>query len=251
MRAGCAGMMICLVGVLGMAGWHQMSLGADTDCHVIRFPVAKMGNTFMLQYACHRVNRPPNIDGELSELAWQEAQVIRDFGQIDRPNDPPALYLEARALWDPQNLYLAFVADASPVPVTMTDRNDALFNQCAVELFVACDDGGYYEVEFNPLNTVLDLHFPAGANMPWPELAKNFEVTGLRSAVNWSKDQSRWTLEAVLPFGSFPAASGKPWRVNFARSQCLPDDSFETATWAPVRSEFADVRNFGILQLVE
>ena len=204
----------------------------------------------MPEYLCHRTDEPLIIDGRLDEPVWSTAEVVRDFGLIDKPDERPSLYLEVRALWDAENLYLAFVADASPVPVTMTQRNEALFNECAVELFVASDDGGFYEIEFNSLNAILDFHNPAGTELPWTELASVFEVAGLQSAVGWSPDRLRWTLEATLPFASLPAAVDRPWRINFARSQRMPDDSFELATWAPTRSTFADVPRFGSLQLV-
>lgn len=180
----------------------------------------------MSQYHCRHAGGPIQIDGVLNEPDWQTEGAVRDCGLVGRSDARPSLFFEFRAVWDQDHLYVAFVSDASPVPVTMTGRDEALFNECAVELFIACDRRGVYEVEFNPLGAVLDMLNPQdGQDVPWPELARNHEVAGLQSAVGWFVDRACWTLEAALPFTSFPFAANRPWRCNFAHSQRLADGS--------------------------
>lgn len=205
----------------------------------------------MLEYACRRIHGPITIDGVLDEPDWDRAEAVRDCGLLGQPEARSPLYFEFRALWDAEHLYVAFVSDKSPVPVTMSQRNDDLFNESAVELFVADDDGGYHEIEFNALGTILAFHCPKGADdADWRQLARDFNAD-IRVAVGWTPDGARWCAQASLPVADFPHATRRPWRVNFARSQRMPDGSFDLPTWAPAAGQFADVSAFGHLILME
>jgi Carbohydrate-binding family 9 len=71
-----------------------------------------------------------------------------------------AAYFDTRAaaLWDDENLYIAFWVEEPFVEATLTERDSLIFNENDVELFI---DGGdcYYEFEINALGTVYKVFF--------------------------------------------------------------------------------------------
>ena len=69
-----------------------------------------------------------------------------------------------RALWDSNGLYLRFdVTDPSPWH-TMKKRDDAIWNEEVVEIFLDLDGSGthYAEVELSPANVVCDVRMIRG-----------------------------------------------------------------------------------------
>ena len=62
------------------------------------------------------------------------------------------------ALWDDENLYIAFWAEEPYVAATITERDGIIFKENDLEVFI---DGGdcYYELEVNALNTVYEVFF--------------------------------------------------------------------------------------------
>ena len=60
------------------------------------------------RYSCTKTTQPITVDGRLDEAAWSRAVVFRDFHLTDGVQRP-TFRTEFRALWDDQNLYLAYV----------------------------------------------------------------------------------------------------------------------------------------------
>ena len=83
---------------------------------------------------------------------------------------PAPLATTAAVLWSETHLHVAFWAE-EPTPVaTLTERDDLLFFENDLELFI---DGGdaYYELEFNALGTIYEVFFvwrdAAGPGTRW------------------------------------------------------------------------------------
>jgi len=71
----------------------------------------------------------------------------------------PAMYdTRMAALWDDDNLYIAFWAEEPQVSATQKERDAIVFLENDLEVFI---DGGdcYYELEVNALNTVYEVFF--------------------------------------------------------------------------------------------
>lgn len=108
-------------------------------------------------YAIQRTRDPISIDGDLDKPIWQAADRLPRF--VDMATGKPALLgTTAAALYDDQNLYVAFWAEEPFPNATLTEPNSLIFNENDLELFI---DGGdcYYEFETNALGTVYQVFF--------------------------------------------------------------------------------------------
>jgi hypothetical protein len=156
--------------------------------------------------------------------AWETADVI-DWG-------PLPYRTHFRALWNESGLAIRFEAcDIKPWH-TMTRRNDPIWEEEVVEIFLDPARLGrhYAEVEFNPANTVTELHIRA----PHPGLDgdRGWNWAGLESTVvpgscgGLSSDS--WVALAWLPWsglcgmaaevdGALPPKPGDRWHFNVFR----------------------------------
>jgi hypothetical protein len=163
---------------------------------------------------------------------------------------PEALATSFRALWDADGLFVRFdVTDPAPWH-TMTRRDDEIWNEEVVELFL--DVGStvreYAELEINPANVVVDLWVEPGAS----RYDKGWDVAGLETRVVPRADASGkpigwvgtahvpWSaLRAKAPSGTaLPPRPGDRWRFNVYRIE-RPNGPREPAKdpvflpWAP------------------
>jgi hypothetical protein len=174
---------------------------------------------------------------------------------VGKPDARSASYLSAAAMWDDEALYVSYVADPALIPVTMRQRDDDLFNECAVEVFLKAG-GGYYEIEINPLGTVLDLHFPDVAEQDWRAMAR-YDVPGMRWRVGETGEGDRWWAQVAIPWQGVPEVTrgtfeGQPCVYgNFARSQVLPGGDYDLTTWTPAQEAFCELDAMGCIVLCD
>jgi hypothetical protein len=206
-------------------------------------------------YCCRNVPDPPPLDGKIPGTVWESAdKVNRAFHLLGTEADPPGYFLEAAALWDEEALYVCIVSDPSPVPVTMRQRDQDLFNECAVEVFLRAG-GGYYEIEVNPRGAVLDLYFPDEGETDWRKMAE-YDVPGLVWSASEVDANGRWCAQLAIPWAGVPDVSGAQHEgtacvfANFTRSQKLPDGSYHLTTWGPARNAFCELANMGCVVLL-
>jgi Carbohydrate family 9 binding domain-like len=155
---------------------------------------------------------------------WAKAQSIR-WG-------PAAYETTFRAVWDGDGLYLRFDATDPDPWHTMTGRDDHLWEEEVVEIFIDPNHSGrdYYELEISPANVVCDLRMVS----PPPKYEGDFlwNLEGLETRVHHRKDAAGkttgWTAAAFLPWSGFkllpstrsvalPPKPGDAWRFNVFR----------------------------------
>jgi hypothetical protein len=157
----------------------------------------------------------------------------------------PARYATTfRALWDASALVVRFDATDDAPWHRCTARDDRLWEEEVVELFVDPAGTGrdYAEVEISPANVLCDLR----VRTPWPELSsdREWDWHGLTSRVV-SRPDGCWTAVAVLPWIGLPSLSaaaatrvpprpGDRWRFNVFRIKrpCGPADPERDAVYA-------------------
>jgi len=103
------------------------------------------------------LNRPLITGGRAADPAWASAPRTPRF--VDMLTGTPApLDTTAAVLWDDQALHIAFWAAEPHLVATLTSRDDLLFFENDLEIFI---DGGdsYYELEFNALGTIYEVFF--------------------------------------------------------------------------------------------
>ena len=188
---------------------------------------------------------------------WSDALVL-EWG-------PDRYRTRFRACWDVSALHVRFDAlDDSPWH-TMTGRDDHIWDEEVVELFVDADGTGhnYAELEISPANVVCDLRVEA----PWPTLRSltEWDWDGLTSTVLPFQDGEGavvgWTALARLPWEGlrslYPAASvalppapGQAWRFNVFRIKrpggpANPQEGPVLAAWSkPAGPSFHDPAAF-------
>ncbi|NLD43854.1 MAG: hypothetical protein GX657_10200 [Chloroflexi bacterium] len=210
------------------------------------------------EYVCFRTATPITVDGRLDEEAWQRAPLamLREDLSGDAPRQPTTM----QAVWDDTYLYVAFHCEDKDIWGITTERDQPIFKQEVVEVFLDDDrDGiGYVEIEVSPLNAVLDLFMLNRDDVRKPMFC--WDCEGLRSAVVVDGDPHRrgtddrsWTVEIAIPFDEMltaphiPPQPGDVWRANFYRID-RAEDGDEYSAWSPTfRRNYHTPKRFGRL----
>ncbi|HEY8232478.1 MAG TPA: carbohydrate-binding family 9-like protein [Vicinamibacteria bacterium] len=165
---------------------------------------------------------------------------------------PTAYSTRFRAAWNDEGLFLRFDAtDPSPWH-TMSRRDEHLWEEEVVEIFLDPDRSGrdYYELEINPANVTCDLRMLS----PWPDkrgdIDWNLADLATRVHARGGDPASRgWTATAFLPWSglralpstgrvALPPRPGDAWRFNVFRierpgGKSSPEKDAVFAAWSP------------------
>lgn len=192
------------------------------------------------------------IDGDLTDDGWRHGVTAKltDAATGEEPARATALSLA----WDIEYLYVAFACrDEGPINARLTVRDANLWEEEVVEIFVDADDDQktYYELEFNPLNTLFDA-FVINSGKHW--LLRDWTMAGIQHAVGRVEDG--WVVEIALPMAEFgeavrlPPQVGDTWRANFYRiDRSEPVDRPEMTAWSTIgTNNFHDSAAFGVIE---
>lgn len=108
-------------------------------------------------YMCRKIETTITINGDVNKHEWKDAEKFERF--VDMVTGEPGLYdTRSAALWNDENLYMAFCAEEPFVTATQKERDSIIFLENDLEVFI---DGGdcYYELEVNALNTIYEVFF--------------------------------------------------------------------------------------------
>lgn len=108
-------------------------------------------------YTCKKIEGNLEINGNLDKPEWVNAEKSGRF--VDMVTGEPGFFdTRSAALWNDENLYMAFWAEEPFVNASLTERDSIIFLENDLEIFI---DGGdcYYELEINALNTVYETFF--------------------------------------------------------------------------------------------
>ena len=109
------------------------------------------------EYTAYYTDEPIEIDGELTEEAWEHAPRSDRFVDLISGRDPiHDTYV--KVIWDDENMYVGFWLEEPVVEGSFTERNDPLYQENNAEVFIAGRDS-YYEFEINALNTIYEAFF--------------------------------------------------------------------------------------------
>ena len=205
-------------------------------------------------YEVLRASAPIRVDGRLDEAAWAAA---RGVGPFVRNRDGAAVpnVTEAKVLYDERFLYFSFRVVDENVWATMRQRDQHLWHEEVVEVFLQADTRvpNYIELEVNPLGTLLDIYLlDRRKNLPY----ESWNSAGLKWAVRVEgKVDGRggdrgWTCEIALPLEdvatapSLPPRPGDRWRMNLYRVESRPEPL--GLAWSPtLEGDFHVPQMFG------
>jgi Carbohydrate family 9 binding domain-like len=185
------------------------------------------------------------------DAAWRPAETIA-WG-------PPAYETSFRALWTTRGLYLRFDATDPHPWFTMKNRDDHLWEEEVVEIFLdpARSGRNYAELEISPGNIVCDVLM----REPWPnkrsDLSWHFadlETRVVPMTGGWTGLAFiGWRSLSTLPSGGgvrLPPRAGDAWRFNVFRIErpggpANPGSGAIEAAWSrPEAPSFHDPRAF-------
>jgi len=192
-------------------------------------------------YEVARVTSGIKVDGKIDEKAWAEAQPAGAFVN-NRDGSRSELETEARILYDERFIYFAFRVVDQNVWATMKRRDEHLWLEEVVEVFLQANPSvpNYIELEVNPLGTMLDIYL---IDRRKPLHYESWNSEHLRWAVQVDgtvdgKDGDRgWSSEIALPFEDIATATHLPphpgdrWRMNLFRVEQKPHVA--ELAWSP------------------
>jgi len=161
----------------------------------------------------------------------------------------PRLRTSVAAYHDGRTLYALFSgADDEEVVASMLQRDDPLYEEDVVELFLAPDETDvYFEIEISPAGTIFDARIvsPAGIRAGM-RVDVGWTCEGLTSMVRLDRRSgSEATLETLvsIPFESLVSAPPPPrsrWRANFFRIDRSSAHGDAYLAWQPTGKTPAD-----------
>ena len=159
----------------------------------------------------------PEIDGDLSDAAWEKAALISGLTQQYPVEQAPATErTEIRLCYDERNLYVAFRcfdSDPAGINASIMQRDQSVGSDDYVAIlldpFETGREGFYFRLNANGAKgdgRITELS--TRVQMDWDAI---WEGDGRRNAEGWA-------VEFAIPFRSlsFPKES-KSWRINFNR----------------------------------
>lgn len=219
-------------------------------------PVLQIGGAPLPEYHAHKTQHPPVIDGALGDAAWAQAVPVTLHNSFD--GSPVRFRTTARILYDDQFLYVAFDAEDPDVWGTLLKRDDPIYTQEVVEIFLDANADGrtYNELEVSPHNTVFDAYFPSrrrDMDTAWD--------SGMQSAVkvngtldNPDDTDHGWTVEMRIPFSHLaqvphlPPQPNDRWRFNLYRLEHPGRTQEEGQSFSPLfLGDFHNLPRFGWL----
>lgn len=180
------------------------------------------------------------VNADPAKSGWREAEPCRLRDNLT--GEAAAQATQVRAVWDEKAWSLLFEVEDTRPWATLTARDGPLWTEEVVEVFVdpVGDLGSYFEVEINPLGTVVDLVLRRTLSGWRKDFA--WSVEGLGSAVR--RTANGWAAELRIPFAALMSDSPAPgtcWRVNFLRIDRPdgPGSDGVLSAWSPT-----GIRNF-------
>jgi len=195
------------------------------------------------EYRVTRALPPPVIDGVLDDVAWKHATPVTLVNSLD--GSPGRVRTTARLLWDDKYLYVSFDCEDPDVWGTFTKRDEPLYTQEVVEIFIDADGDGrtYNEIEVSAANVLFDAYFPErrqGMDLSWDSGA--LTAVTVQGTLNDASDRDEgWRVEMRIPFDRLaavphvPPRPGDRWRFNLYRLEHHGRRDVEGQAFSPPR----------------
>lgn len=213
--------------------------------------------TDRMRYECRYV------DAENGIVKWEEI-IGNDLREVVT-GEEPRLKTRFRACWTADALHIRFECEDDHVVATMERRDDPIYLEDVVEVFIDKSGTGavYYEFEVSPRNVVFDalIHFNGGdkeVDVSWD--AKGMHTQVLDGTYGWR------TYDLRIPFADLDWERGEEqdqeenrtpqhgaeWRWNLYRIDDDLEGNRHYWAWSPTgKVDFHMPHRFGTLVFVK
>lgn len=208
---------MAVVGTRGQDGQNRLAAGQ----------ISVEGSVHPLPtYQIHRRRGAIVLDGKLDDEGWKGVASTGNFGR-SLDGKTPHSRTEAWMTWDDEAIYVAFDMDDRDIWGTYRHRDDAIYNEEVVEVFLDANGDGktYHELELSPHRVVFDAYFPTrrrGMDKSWDSQMES--GVSIRGTLDDGSDRDHgWTVELKIPVKNlvdlprWPPESGDKWRFNLYR----------------------------------
>lgn len=205
-------------------------------------------------YEVSRTGMPIKVDGKLDDPAWVTARPAENFVN-NRDGSISPYKTEAKILYDDKFLYFAFRCIDDNIWATMKRRDQHLWEEEVVEVFLQADprQSSYIELEVNPLGAMIDI-FLLDIRKPLHYESWNSEklqwAVRVDGTVDGNGGDKEWTCEIALPMEDIvpaphmPPKPGDRWRLNLYRVEKKPAPA--ALAWSPtLTNDFHKPNMFG------
>lgn len=188
---------------------------------------------------------------------WDDIPSFPPFTLADG-SGPAVQQTRLRLCWDAEALHVRFDCEDRDAWGTYRQRDDPLYEEEAVEVFLApgeADPSEYFELEVSPLGTLFDarIHNPTSRRADMTA-DRAWDCPGLRWAAGRGVDRQDWWATLAIPWSGLLPGTEPPriWRANFYRIERPRDGAPEFSGWSPTLVRPADFHKparFGVLEL--
>jgi Carbohydrate-binding family 9 len=202
----------------------------------------------MPEIVCPRTVGWNNSSLDLLHEVWAQCVMLRLADNAS--GSVPKWGSEVRIGWDGESIHGIFTCQDPDPWATKTKRDDSLWEEEVVEIFLdPFGDGlSYFEIEINPLNTVCDLFVRRVRS----GLRKDFSWHCLALKTATGILPYGWTVGFRIPFeslGDCHPSRSPVWRGNFARIDRPKEEPRELSAWSPtLTATFHVPQRFGIIR---
>lgn len=159
----------------------------------------------------------PFVESESSVLAKQQTRVRLCYGG--------------------QHLYVRFDCDDDDIWGNYTERDDPIYNEEAVEFFIAPGvetPQRYFEFEVSPRGVLFDcqIYNPSGFYDEKLEVDVSWNAEGVMWHAEINAEEQRWWAILVIPWQSIGGFQ-ETWRANFYRIERSSKTGTEFSAWSP------------------
>jgi len=209
-------------------------------------------------YQVSKLRSPMLIDGNWGKSEWQNIKAIEIKNPMgDKPLFTPSV--QARMMYDTENLYVIFLVNDRYVHCMVTDVNGPVYEESAVEFFFSPDPkypDRYFNLEINCGGTPLMHYNDFSKKLRNPIAVEDIGKVEIAHSLPQVVDPEitepvTWTIEYKIPLDMLESYSeilhpkpGIEWRVNFYKI-AETGTNIHFLTWAQVNNP---VPNFHLPQ---
>lgn len=185
-------------------------------------------------YRCKQIPKRGQPDLNPKSVPWHlfESVPLVDTVTGRQPLEPTRV----SACWDHEFLHIRFVCQDSYMISDYTERDDPLYDQDVVEIFIDELGAGkeYMEIEVSPNNVIFDARIQNDGDGHIVHSDRAWDIEGLETEAVLSEADVR-TYDIRIPMRAFrkPIVAGDCWRANFYRIDEQRGGEREYQAWSP------------------